>query len=84
MKRLVVAFVTASFFLAPAAWAGGKDLFESKCTRCHGASKTVEKKASPEYWQPLVQRMQKKRSNYIPDGEATQIAAFLAETYAAK
>jgi cytochrome c5 len=84
MKRFVIAAVAVSFLLAPAAWAGGKDLFDQKCTRCHGASKTVEKKASKDYWEPLVQRMQKKRSNYIPDKDAAQIVAFLSETYATK
>jgi cytochrome c5 len=82
MKSLVAALVAASVLVAPAAYGGGgQELFEKKCTKCHGAYKTEAKKASKEWWVQLVQRMQKKRSNFIPDAEAAQISAWLGEKY---
>ncbi len=84
MKGLFAVVLAAAFFAAAPAWGSGKDTFEKKCTKCHGASKTLGKKAGKDYWQPLVQRMQKKRSNYISDSEAGEIVAFLAESQGPK
>jgi cytochrome c5 len=70
---------------APAApEAGGKTLFETKCSVCHGLDRPAALKQTKEEWASLVKEMQGKKAGWISDAEASKIVDYLAAQYGKK
>ena len=55
----------------------GKAAFEKKCSLCHSAQKALDHSATPEKWEAIILRMQKKASGRISDAEADAILDYL-------
>ena len=56
----------------------GKALFEAKCGKCHGLSKSLSKTKDFEGWNSTVQRMAKKSGGDISADDAKTIAEYLS------
>jgi cytochrome c5 len=65
-------------FVGGSAWAGGKELFEAKCTVCHDAQRALGKNRDKDFWDATVERMRGKGAD-LKDDEAKAVAAYLAE-----
>ncbi|MDB5312791.1 MAG: hypothetical protein JWO38_6993 [Gemmataceae bacterium] len=63
---------------AQARSAAGQAAFQSKCTTCHDADRSLSKTKSLPDWQATVRRMAAKPGADIGSGEGNDIAAYLA------
>jgi mono/diheme cytochrome c family protein len=59
--------------------AAGQAAFQTKCTTCHDAGRSLDKTKSPAEWQTTVQRMAAKPGANISAEEVGTIAAYLAD-----
>ena len=57
----------------------GKELFETKCSVCHGTSRSLKKNKDRAGWEGTVKRMQGKRAGLFSDAEAESIVNYLTE-----
>ena len=55
----------------------GKELFESKCNKCHGLDRALGKKKDLQGWRSTTRRMSEKRNSGITRDEAETIARYL-------
>ncbi len=77
-RRIAAAAALLILSAGGSAWAGGKALFEAKCTGCHDAQRSLAKNRDLEGWEATVERMRGKGAD-LTDAEAKQVAAYLAE-----
>jgi len=59
---------------------GGRDLFEAKCSLCHGLDRPTSKRKTSEEWEKTVLRM-KRNGAPITDKEMEIIVKYLSEHY---
>lgn len=57
-----------------------KNLFEAKCSTCHGIDRPLAVSKSPADWLETVRRMSGKKPGDLSEAEAAGIAAYLAIT----
>lgn len=57
-----------------------KNVFEAKCSACHGTDRPLGKSKSAADWLATVQRMSGKRPEHLAEAEVTDIAAYLSIT----
>lgn len=71
---------------APAASpaAEGRQLFEQKCSACHGLERATSRAETKETWARIVKDMQAKRPDWISDADAARIVEFLAAEHGKK
>lgn len=55
-----------------------KNLFEGKCSACHGVDRPLGKSKPPGDWLATVKRMGEKKPGHLSDAEIQDIAAYLA------
>lgn len=55
-----------------------KNVFEAKCSACHGTDRPLGKNKSAADWLATVQRMSGKKPGHPTDGEVANIAAYLS------
>lgn len=60
--------------------AGGQDLVEAKCTRCHTLAPIEVHGRTRAEWDAVVQRMIEHGAN-LSGGQAQRVVDYLAETY---
>ncbi|MFH1459165.1 MAG: hypothetical protein ABIG64_02155 [Candidatus Omnitrophota bacterium] len=56
-----------------------KNLFQTKCAKCHSLDKSLSKTKTLAGWQKTTQRMAKKKNSEITREEAEEIAGYLAD-----
>ena len=56
-----------------------KDLFQEKCSKCHGWQKAFDKTKTAEEWTATVNKMQAKATYWISDDEAKIITKYLID-----
>ncbi|MCX8111107.1 MAG: photosystem P840 reaction-center cytochrome c-551 [Syntrophorhabdaceae bacterium] len=61
-----------------------KELFEKKCSACHGFKKATSVQKTAEEWDATVQRMKAKRNSNITDEDAKIITEYLSLNYGKK
>ncbi|MCX7766775.1 MAG: hypothetical protein N2246_08760 [Candidatus Sumerlaeia bacterium] len=66
-----------SILYATATVTDSKALFETKCSRCHPLSRSLNKELTQAEWLRIVKRMQNKDRKWISDQEVEQIVAYL-------
>ncbi len=75
------AALACTFFLLTSSVAAGSpspaDLFESKCTTCHGADRALRKRKDRAGWEKTVSRMKRYASGLISDADAVVIVEYL-------
>jgi cytochrome c2 len=76
--RRVAAASALLLFVAGSAWAGGKELFESRCTVCHEGQRALGKNRDAGWWESTVERMRGKGADLKAD-EARQVVEYLSE-----
>jgi hypothetical protein len=54
-----------------------KELFVTRCSKCHRLDKALSAKMTPEQWQQTVEVMRQKDVTWISPDEASKIARFL-------
>jgi len=70
---------------APAApGADGKNLFDAKCSACHGLDRATARKETKEKWASIVKEMQGKKADWISDADAAKIVDYLAADHGKK
>lgn len=57
-----------------------KNIFEARCSACHGTDRPLGKSKSAADWLATVQRMSGKKPGHISESEAADIAAYLSIT----
>lgn len=91
MKTILSVLVICGLVLS-GTWALGQEkkaptpqqLFETKCSSCHGADRATGKKKDAAGWEETVMRMIKKNKAAVSDGEAKAIIDYLAKNYGVK
>ncbi len=79
MKKIVYIFIL--FFAASYALASipqDKELFESKCSRCHSLKKSLRKTKDSAAWQRTIKRMVKYARGSISEQDANTITSYLS------
>lgn len=61
-----------------------KELFEKKCSACHGFKKATSVQKTADEWNTTVQRMKAKKNSNITDEDAKIITEYLSENYGKK
>jgi mono/diheme cytochrome c family protein len=79
MKRgRIAAAAMLLLFVGGSALAGGKEVFEKKCTICHDSARSLTKNRDREFWEATIEKMRGKGAA-LTDAEAKDVAAYLAE-----
>jgi len=65
---------------APPSEAGGEELLQGRCTRCHTLDRVQAAAKTQAEWETTVERMRGKGAE-LTDAEAQTLVEFLAETY---
>ena len=60
-------------------FADNRLLFLDRCIMCHPANRILKENRSAEEWQETVERMRSEAGEYITEGDASRIAAFLSQ-----
>ncbi|HOV90224.1 MAG TPA: photosystem P840 reaction-center cytochrome c-551 [Syntrophorhabdaceae bacterium] len=90
MKRFMfLSFVVAFFFFATSGVYGAeaqkdnktKELFEKKCSSCHGLNKVKSAQKKPDEWKTTVERMMGKKNSNISHEDAKVIIEYLSKTH---
>lgn len=98
MKKIAVLFFAVVFLFIssvvicsaapakgePAKTEKAKELFEKKCSTCHGIKKPTSVQKSKDEWNTTVQRMKGKKNSNITDEDAKIITEYLSENYGKK
>jgi len=71
---------TAEVSPAPPSEAGGEELLQARCTRCHTLDRVQAAAKTLAEWETTVERMRGKGAE-LSDTEAQTLVEFLAETY---
>lgn len=61
-----------------------KDLFEKRCSACHGIKRVTSIQKTPDEWNKTVQRMKAKKNSNITDEDAKTITDYLSKHYGKK
>jgi mono/diheme cytochrome c family protein len=80
MMKLLYVFLTPAFFvsIATASMEEGKQLFESKCGKCHELERALTISKDPEAWKITSLRMSRYSGGAITEKEAEEVAEYLA------
>lgn len=90
MKRFMfLSFVVAFFFFATSAVYSSetqqadktKELFEKKCSNCHGLNRVKSAQKKPDEWKTTVERMMGKKNSNISHEDAKVIIEYLSKTH---
>ena len=85
MKNLIFIFITIfTVSTASASWQEGKELFESRCNKCHLFERALSKSKDLEAWKRTTMRMSSYSGGIITDVDAEKIAEYLAGREKAK
>jgi cytochrome c5 len=57
-----------------------KNIFEARCSACHGIDRPLGASKSAGDWRATVERMSAKKPGHLSDAEVADIAAYLAVT----
>lgn len=77
-QELVGAIKTISVKRYPESLQSTYDVFQAKCTTCHGAEDSLQsKQVLPSYWETTTHRMQAMKDSNLSSQEASDIAEFL-------
>jgi cytochrome c5 len=76
MKAGRVAAAALLLLAGGSAYAGGKEMFERKCTACHDAQRSLAKNRDLGGWETTVEKMRGKGAD-LSDAEAKEVSAYL-------
>ncbi|HON85428.1 MAG TPA: photosystem P840 reaction-center cytochrome c-551 [Syntrophorhabdaceae bacterium] len=77
----MVIFLTSGIASSGEPAKNAKEVFEKRCSTCHGLGRATSAKKNPDEWNKTVQRMKAKKNANITDEEAKIITEYLSETY---
>ncbi len=77
LSLLVVTILTIASY-SDAAGLSGKELFESRCSKCHSLERALSKKKELKAWERTTKRMATYASGTISEKDALAIARYLA------